>query len=385
MLYQLPPVGNPILLSGRNQDESVVESAFLPYKPRFFDSGTSALGAAVLCAVGLKKVREPEVLLPAYGCPDLVSAVLWAGAKPVLVDLEADRPWMDLDSLERKISPNTVAIIGVALLGIQERMEQLRILAERAHAVLIEDSAQVFPHESETSIWSGDLVVLSFGRGKPVSLLGGGALLYRDELFKELVPEPTEQVTAGAYQSTVFKAKTALYNLMIKPWLYWIPQGLPFLGLGETRFHALTRIGGMSRVRLNLLPANIEQYRSADLAIQKALSNMLAELALRSGSIIDLPRCCGVPETRRLLRYPVLVTAGVRDRLYEQLRRHGLGASVMYPAVLPKIDGLEARFSGEGDFPIAQMFAASLLTLPTHSGVGAGDVEKIRRAIEAVF
>ena len=129
MFYQLPPVGNPILLSGRNKDESVVESALLPYQPRFFDSGTSALAAAILCAVGLKKVREPEVLLPAYGCPDLVSAVLYAGAKPVLVDLEVDRPWMDLDSLERKITANTVAIIGVALLGIQDRMEQLRVLA----------------------------------------------------------------------------------------------------------------------------------------------------------------------------------------------------------------------------------------------------------------
>ena len=62
-------------------------------------------------------------------------------------------------------------------------MAVLRPLADAAGAVLIEDSAQAFPRDGGGDFWQGDLVVLSFGRGKPVSLLGGGAVLYRDERF----------------------------------------------------------------------------------------------------------------------------------------------------------------------------------------------------------
>ena len=45
--------------------------------------------------------------------------------------------------------------------------------------VLIEDDAQYLPLDSEPASYCGDLVIHSFGRGKPVSLVGGGALLIR--------------------------------------------------------------------------------------------------------------------------------------------------------------------------------------------------------------
>ena len=92
MFYQLPPVGNPVRLSGGRHDESLLQEIFSPYSPRFFDSGTSALAASVLVAINVKGASDPEVILPAYGCPDLISAVVFAGKRPVLVPIQADRP-----------------------------------------------------------------------------------------------------------------------------------------------------------------------------------------------------------------------------------------------------------------------------------------------------
>ncbi len=215
MFYQLPPAGNPVCLSHRGAGESLLRDVFHPYTPEYYSSGTAALAASIIAAIRLKGVDAPEVILPAYGCPDLVSAAVFAGAKTVLVDLVRDRPWMDLDQVSLHINTHTVAVVAVSLFGIPERMEELRLVLDQHGVVLIEDSAQAFPRKPGAGFWSGDLVVLSFGRGKPVSLLGGGAVLFRDRELGVHLAAVTGS-TAGAAR---MRLRAAIYNLMISPWL----------------------------------------------------------------------------------------------------------------------------------------------------------------------
>jgi dTDP-4-amino-4,6-dideoxygalactose transaminase len=383
MLYQLPPVGNPVCLSHADKPDVLSQVFGSTYEPHYFASGTAALAAAITAASRLKPVDAPEVIVPAYGCPDLISAAVFAGVKPVLVDLEADRPWIDLEQLSARISTQTVAIVVVNLFGISERMEQLRPLAEQAEIVLIEDSAQAFPSGKEQDIWTGDLVVLSFGRGKPVSLLGGGAVLCREGAYKALyglLPCEREQ-PVNAHQQLTFQLKAALYNRMISPRLYWLPQAMPFLHLGETRYRPLTSIKGMDRLRLSMLPANVKVYRGNSLKTQEKLVAMLGDLDLEVCGITDLPNACKIAEGRRLLRYPLLVEPGTRDQLYDELHRFGLGPSLMYPTVLPKISGLGSILQSQGVFPAASSFAERLLTLPTHQQVGQADIAKMRQVL----
>lgn len=379
MLYQLPPVGNPVLLHDDGQPLSSLETVFSPFRPRFYESGTAALAAAILAAARHKSMQHPEVILPAYGCPDLVSATLYAGVKPVLVDLEPGRPWMDLAQLQHRLSAQTVAVVAVDLFGIPERLAQLRPIAEQAGALLIEDSAQAFPGGREPAFWQGDLVVLSFGRGKPVSLLGGGAVLFRDDVISGHLPICDQQPDDRG--DALFRLKAVLYNRMISPRLYWLPQALPFLHLGETRFHPLSDISCMDQQRLALLPANIAGYRQDPMQAQSALAGILAALDSSASGVTDLPRVCGVSPQQRLLRYPVLVDARQRDRLYIELRKSGLGPSTMYPAALPGINGLASKLAGQGPFPAAEAFAAGILTLPVHRRTRIRDLERLRRLL----
>jgi dTDP-4-amino-4,6-dideoxygalactose transaminase len=380
MFYQLPPVGNPVRLSGSRHDESLLQGIFHPYTPRFFDSGTSALAASILAAISLKGTSEPEVILPAYGCPDLISAVVFAGAKPVLVDLEADRPWMALEQVSAHITVNTVAVIAASLCGIPERLDELRQITEPSAVLLIEDSAQLFPGSTDEADWRGDLVVISFGRGKPVSLLGGGAALFREERFGRLLPDKSGPA-AGMAQRLAFQIKIRLYNRLISPRSYWILQGLPFLHLGETRYHQLDAIGPLDSVRKQVLNANIASYLEQGPATQAALSVMIDSLA--DDTIVNLPVACNVPAQQRLLRYPLLVDPAVRNRAVARLSEAGMGVSVMYPGILPAIHGLEALLAGQGPFPVAGQFATQLLTLPTHAGVHRADIQKIAAAMHA--
>lgn len=385
MFYQLPPVGNPIRLSGDCQSDVLRNVYGDAYQAHYYATGTTALSAAISAAIRLKNVDKPEVILPAYGCPDLISAALYAGAKPVLVDVEFDRPWMDLEQLPSKINRNTVAIIAVNLFGISERMAQLRKLVDDTDVILIEDSAQSFPR-AEESIWQGDLVVLSFGRGKPVSLLGGGAVLCNKKstngknLLKK-IPDVVSRV-ASRLEKIAFSTKVLLFRGMISPRLYWLPQSLPFLHLGETRFHPLNTLLGIDEKRLSLLPSNVRYYQNNSMEVQNKLYDLLSEFDNVRSSIKDLSRLCKTPVDRRLLRYPLLVNTELRDSLFKRLHQSGLGVSMMYPSILSEIRGLE-MLGQQGEFPAAVSFSRQLLTLPTHNRVNIQDIEKIRQILMA--
>ena len=377
MFYQLPPAGNRLCLSGTGKHESGQEDFFSPYMPYFYNSGTASLAAAISAAIRYKPVEKPEVILPAYCCPDIVSAAEFSGAKPVLVDLENERPWINLEQLSASINRNTVAVVAVDLLGISERLTAIRKIVGPADVLLIEDSAQAFPLHGEKQFWGGDLVVLSFGRGKPVTLLGGGAVLVRDPALGRLLIEGVPQYGAGP----LFRLTGLLYNMMSSPYLYWMPQGLPFLHLGETRYHPLSAIETMDPVRLRLLYRNVSEYQHGNNDVQAALADIAKEAGGMGGRAIDLPAVCRFQPHRRLLRYPLLVQAELRDRVYHRLRDSGLGPSLLYPSSLPRILGLESLLQGQGDFPAANAFARRMLTLPTHEGVRNADIVKIREIL----
>ncbi len=285
MFYQLPPVGNPVCLDESSADNSLPAGVFGPYRPRFFASGTAALAVAIQAAIRLHDVATPEVILPAYGCPDLVSAVIYAGGRPVLVDLEPERPWMDAAQVSAAITAQTVALVAVDLFGIPERMELLRQLVRGTGVLLIEDSAQSFPRGDAGDFWRGDLVVLSFGRGKPVSLLGGGAVLFRDSRYDSLLPE---YAAAGDGSERAFRLQAALYNRLLSPRLYWLPQCMPFLHLGETRYSALEQAGPIDAVRLALLAANIRAYRREQGVAHQGMARLVGAAAAAGSDLLDL-------------------------------------------------------------------------------------------------
>lgn len=382
MLKRLPPAGNPVLAQSSTNPEACFESVFGHHAVFMYGSGTMALAAALIAAKEAIGVSKPEVLIPAYACPDLVSAAIYAGVRPVLVDLELNRPWMDLKQLRARITSNTIAVIAVHFLGLSERLGQIRNLLAGTDILLIEDSAQLFPRAPGAKVWQGDLVILSFGRGKPVSLLGGGALICRK---RSLVPHLPLAIDAALHaeksgSSIKFAIKARLYNQLLAPYWYGILSSLPFLNLGETCYIPLNHISSPGARKSALLATNITAYQKWDGEGQRLISSLLEELA--SDRITDISREIANDPTLPLLRYPLLIkTAELRDLLLKKLSLAGLGASRMYPTPLPEIPGLTAYFQDQNGFQNAKAFSEKLLTLPCHSGVTAKVAGQIRKVI----
>lgn len=381
MFYKLPPAGNPIVVSGGGRSRDAVARNWSPFAVHWYGSGTSALAAAVSAAIVRKAVPSPEVLVPAYGCPNVASAVLFAGAKPVLVDFAPQRPWLDLDAVERCASRNTVAIIAINFLGIQERVELLRAKATAVGATLIEDCAQSFPIDAEdVASLGGDLVVLSFGRGKPVSLLGGGAVLARTAELARVLPQ-VGFTGMGIRARIRFRLRVASYNMMRRPRAYWLLDGLPFLGLGRTVYKPLHVLEAPA-ASIDFLGNNIDAYRLGG-EPQRRLRALMEELP--DGRLIDLPATCGVRESARLLRYPLLLDSEACRRLDTALRRAGLGSSRLYRHALSAVPEIPSSIRDQGDFPRARHFAESLLTLPTHAQVDQRDIDRMAEILRTEF
>jgi len=376
MFYQLPPAGNPISLKKSNGAIQELGDILQSSEFRLYGSGTSALAAAIKAIMTAKGVDSAEVLLPAYTCPELVSAILFAGAAPVLVDFESRRPWLDLTELESKITDKTVAIIAVNLFGISERFDSIRAIIKDREIALIEDSAQYFPASSPDIHWQGDVAILSFGRGKPVSILGGGAVICSDSKLYQYLPIVESIAANGFVADIIFRLKSTAYNILLSPRCYWLPESLPFLHLGETVYHPMVSINPFPAERLAYLPANIKSYWSRQ---QKSSFNR-EELfpQFKTSDLIDLPSLCCGTELPPLIRYPFLATTKEQaDKLHFVSKHYGLGVSRMYQKPLNEMEGLDSVFKEQGPFPNAKEFADLLLTLPTHPGVPANYPESL--------
>src|SRR4030042_1651379 len=91
-------------------------------------NGTTALHLA-LASLGIKK--GDEVIAPAFTMIAPVFAILYTGAKPVLVDCESDTWNMDATQIERKVTPKTRAILPVHIYGHPCDMEPILEIAKK--------------------------------------------------------------------------------------------------------------------------------------------------------------------------------------------------------------------------------------------------------------
>ncbi len=379
MFYQEAVVGELIRFKGIENANAVLESVFGDFKVHYYNSGTAALASAILAAVRRKKeIHTPEVLIPAYACPDLVSAVVYAGARPVLVDFREDQPRMALEKIAEKITVNSVAVIAVNFLGIPEDLIAIRQLTKKNKLLLIEDSAQAFREPGTTNIWLGDLVVLSFGRGKPVNLMGGGAVLCRDDSLDAYLEQP---LLTGKKSKRAFlkrKIKVLLYNRLINPKVYWWIEKAPFLQLGETKYKELLFIEGMDWNTFYDLPVNLIEYNARGAVVENRYRQLMATFDCKS--VVDVVGLCDSDGASRLLRYPLLLKDhDDRERVLNALHQSGVGVSKMYDKPLPKIDGVDIFLEKKGDYPNATCFADRLITLPVHSYVCGRSLNAIKR------
>jgi dTDP-4-amino-4,6-dideoxygalactose transaminase len=295
-------------------------------------SGTAALHLALL-ALGLGV--GDEVIVPAYTFPATANAVVLAGARPVLVDVDPRTMNMDLSRVYDAVSQRTRAVIGVHLFGRPLDWEALQS-AVPPEVALVEDAAGALGAR-----W----------RGMPCGGLG---------LMGCLSFHPRKVVTTGE-GGAVTTSQAALAD-----------------AVRRLRHHGLEGSD---------IPQPSTNYRLSDLQCAIGITQLarLDELlaARRRLAQAYTDRLAGIAETPSVDEgdehgwQAYVVQIDGRDDVLRELREQGIEAQIGTYA----LHRLSA-YRDQGAFPGADTCFERALALPFHSRMSEADIDRVAEALD---
>lgn len=147
--------------------------------------GLSAGTAALHMAVKLAGVKPGDKVF----CSDMtfdatVNPVVYEGGIPVFIDTEYDTWNMDPVALEKafELYPEVKVVVVAHLYGVPGKIDEIKAICEKHHAVIIEDAAESLgaTYKGKQTGTFGDCNCISFNGNKIITGSAGGMLLTDD-------------------------------------------------------------------------------------------------------------------------------------------------------------------------------------------------------------
>jgi dTDP-4-amino-4,6-dideoxygalactose transaminase len=303
------------------------------------NSGTSALHLALLAAgIG----PGDEVLTVPFTFVASIAAVLYTGARPVLVDIDPRSFTMDPAAIEAAITLRTKAILPVHLYGQPADMDPIMAVARRHGLVVIEDAAQAHgaKYKGRPVGGIGEMACFSFYPGKNLGAYGEGGAV------------------------TTSNSEYARTIRMLRDWgqdrkYHHVLRGFNY------RMEAFQ--GAILRVKLR----HLERWNEARRAIVGKYNQLLA------GSSLERPT--EMPWARHVYHLYTLRAAD-RDNLQEALQKKGIQTGIHY-AVPAHLQPAYANLGyARHSFPQSEKAAEEVLSLPLYPEMTDDQVQMVARA-----
>jgi dTDP-4-amino-4,6-dideoxygalactose transaminase len=304
------------------------------------NSGTSALHLALLAAgIG----PGDEVITTPFTFVATVSAICYAGARPVFADIDPQSYSLSPDAVARVIGPRTRAIIPVHLYGQPADMDPLLALAKRHGLVVIEDAAQA--HGAEYKGFRagslGDLACFSFYPGKNLGAYGEGGMVTTDN--------PDYARTMRMLRDWGAEKK---YEHLLKGYNY--------------RLEALQ--AAVLRVKLRHLPAWTRARRLAAARYDR----LFADVPLATPQVMDYAAH---------VYHIYAVRSPQRDAWQDALSQQGIQTGIHYPTPVHLLPAFADLGYSAGQFPHAECAAREVLSLPMYAELSAEQCATVAEAI----
>jgi dTDP-4-amino-4,6-dideoxygalactose transaminase len=326
-------------------------------------SCTAALHLAMISA-GLK--AGDEVIVPALTFAATANAVIHAGGRPVLADVDRRTMCLDPGDVERRLTPRTRALIPVHFAGRPCPMDALQDLARRRGLVVIEDCAHAIEtlYRGQHAGTLGELGAFSFYVTKNVTTGEGGMV-----------------TTADAARADRIK-KLALHGLSADAWKRFSDEGFKHYEVLEPgfKYNMMDLQAALGLHQLRRVETNLLRRRQIWARYDEAFADLPVFLAP--------PEEEGTRHARHL--YTLLLDlerlrAG-RDEVQLALHWQRIGTGIHYRALHLHRYYREAFGYAPGDLPAAEWISERTLSLPLAPNLSDDDVEDVifatRRTLE---
>jgi dTDP-4-amino-4,6-dideoxygalactose transaminase len=302
-------------------------------------SGTDALQLAIrACGVS----SGDEVITVSHTFFATVEAIVYANARPILVDVDERSMLMDIGSVASRITPRTKAIIPVHLYGRTVDLKPLRQLTQDRGITIIEDAAQAHGallDDGRKAGAGGRVNCFSFYCSKNLGAYGeAGSITTNDEKLAEDLRALREHG-----QSTRYYHPIVGYN---------------------------ARLDEIQAAILRIKLRRLDAWNARRQAIAARYNELLAGLDIITPEIPSGGR-------HVFYCYAIRVPGGRRDALRAHLTERGIGTQIHYPVPIHMQEAAQFLGYRRGDLPVTEKVAGEVLSLPMYAELTDAQIERV--------
>jgi perosamine synthetase len=305
-------------------------------------SGTTALHLALEAL----EIKKGEVIMPSFTMAATAFAVLYSGARPVLVDSELETWNMDPEKVEDKITKDTKAVMVVHTYGHPADMDPIRDIAEDRDLYVIEDAAEAHgaEYKGEKAGSLSDVACFSFYANKIITTGEGGMLITDDEEIAE-------------------RARMLEDMAFIKERRFLHPR----VGFNYRMTNLQAAVGVAQLERIDEL-----------VGIRRKIAEQYNSLLSDVDGIVTPPEAPHVKNVYWM--YSILVEEGFgmeRDALMEELKGKGIDTRTFF---IPMHK--QPIFDDAGSYPVAEELSKKGINLPSGAILDPDQIEYIVESIK---
>jgi len=308
-------------------------------------SGTTALQVA-LEALGIG--RGDAVITTPFTFVASSNAILYAGARPVFVDVDARTANLDPTQVEDAVRRERAkAILCVHLYGLPCDLPALADIAARHHLLLVEDCAQAHGAavRGRKAGTFGDAAIFSFYPTKNMTTGEGGMVVTPQEAVAH---RAAVLVNVGQDGAAEYVYERIGYN-------YRMTEMAGAMGLGQL--------------------AHLDERNAAR---RRNAARLTAGLQALDWLVLPTEPA-GYHHVYN--QYTVQVRRD-RDAVARHLAAAGVASRVYYPHLIPHSPAYR-RLGFGGSYPVAEALTAQVLSLPVHPALSEDDVDWIVESVRA--
>jgi len=319
-------------------------------------NGTDALQIAMM-GLGLKP--GDEVITADFTFAATVEVIALLQLTPVLVDVYPDTFNINIEAIEKAITPKTKAIVPVHLFGQCANMDAILDLAKKHDLFVIEDNAQAigarYYAKDGTKQMAGSIGhvgATSFFPSKNLGCYGdGGAIFTNDDELAHTLRGIVNHGMYERYHHDVVGVNSRLDSIQ----------------------------AAVLRAKLPKLDGYCEARRNAARAYSKAFKGQ--EHIITPVTVNNCEGICDVCDCHVFHQYTLRITNGKRDELGQFLAKNEVPFGVYYPIPLHKQKAyLDDRYN-EADFPVTNQLVKEVISLPMHTELDEEQINHITQLV----